>query len=371
MTFDRDDLRAAVSADILSAQQAARLEQFFVSRKGGHAVQDGQESLRFLSNFNDIFITLGLVILFSGITTFVGLSAAPAIASGSMLAGLLVSGPVALLAWLMLEYFCARRRMLLPSMMLTIVFVASCATAGASVFASTLGEVLNDEFFGAFQTAGRLGQVSFGAAALAALAVFLRFRLPFSLAVLALAAAGLVYISFGFGGRIGYIVGGSLSLMLGIATMLAGIWFDIKDPARVSRASDHAFWLHLTAAPQIIAGVSTMVTGSNIFAGSTSATSNSTQAITLLFVLIALGIVSLALNRRALIAASILTFMFTLTFVLNRAGVDGSTLFILVAIIIGGGVVLLGAGWKTARRMVLFAFPKDGIWARVFPPELA
>ena len=53
--FDRTDLRAAVGANILSADQAARLEAFLLSRKddGAGQAQVGQENLRFLANFND------------------------------------------------------------------------------------------------------------------------------------------------------------------------------------------------------------------------------------------------------------------------------------------------------------------------------
>ncbi|MEM6557545.1 MAG: hypothetical protein AAF642_16805, partial [Pseudomonadota bacterium] len=63
--FDRTDLRAAVAANLLSADQASRLEAFLLSRKddGAGNEQIGQENLRFLANFNDIFITLGLGIL--------------------------------------------------------------------------------------------------------------------------------------------------------------------------------------------------------------------------------------------------------------------------------------------------------------------
>jgi len=368
--FERSDLRAAVSANVLSADQASRLENFLLARHAPHEESaTGQENLRFLANFNDIFITLGLVILFTGVTALVGTMVWPAAASGNLLSGVLVSAPVAGLAWLLLEYFCARRRLLLPSMALTIIFVMFCSIASTSVAAAAAQIDFEASVDNLFDTTGMLGLVAFASSAIAAALVYLRFRLPFSLAVLALAIAGALYVSFGFGGRIGYVVGGSLSLMLGIVTMLAAIWFDMKDPERIRKASDNGFWLHLAAAPQIIAGVSTMVTGSNILAGSTSGTDDSAQAMVLLIALLILGLLSLALNRRALIAASILTFMFTLSFVLSKAGFDVSTIFMIVAIIIGGGVVLLGAGWKTARRVTLAFFPRGGIWDRLFPPE--
>lgn len=368
--FDRSDLRAAVGANIMSAEQAARLEAFLLVR-GGHqgAQEDGQENLRFLSNFNDIFITLGLIILFTGVTALAGMMAGPSALSGNLLAGVLIAAPVAGLAWLLLEYFGARRRLLLPSMALSIIFVMFCSIGAVSVAAAMVSTDFEASVSSLFDTTGFLGVTAFASAAVAAGLVFLRFRLPFSLALVALAVAGTMYVSFGFGGNLYYVIGGGLSFLLGVATMLAAIWFDMKDPERIRKASDNAFWLHLAAAPQIIAGVSTMVTGSNILAGSTTGTDNSAQALVLLIVLLALGIVSLALNRRALIAASILTFMFTLSFMLSRAGFEVSSIFMIVAIIIGGGVVLLGAGWKTARRLVLATIPKAGIWGRLFPPE--
>ena len=95
------------------------------------------------------------------------------------------------------------------------------------------------------------------------------------------------------------------------------------------------------------------------------------EGIVLLSSLVLLGLLSLALNRRALIAASLLTFTAALSTVLTETGFDGFSVFALVTILIGGGVVLLGAGWKTARRMALTIFPSGGLWSRLFPPEPA
>ena len=195
--------------------------------------------------------------------------------------------------------------------------------------------------------------------------------MPFSLALSALSAAGAVYVGASFFGDIYQVVGGPLLVLMGAATLAVAILFDMQDPERIRKASDNAFWLHLAAAPQLIYGISALVTGSNILGGSTSGADDASQGITLLIVLLTIGIISLALNRRALIAASLLTFIITLVFVLNRIGLDGFNIFITVTMIIGTGVVLLGAGWKTARRAVLVFFPKDGTWGRVFPPEPA
>ena len=339
---------------------------------GGESYATGQENLRFLANFNDIFITIGLVILFFGITALIGSASMGSIlASGSILSGLIVTLPVAGLAWLMMEYFCARRRLLLPSMALSWIFVTFIALAALVVGASLIGqEAIIDGFDTAdlFRKGGGIGVFVFASAFAASLIVFLRFRLPFALAQAALTAAIAVYIGAGVFGNIMDVVGGPLLILMGGATLLFAVLFDMRDPQRIHKSSDNAFWLHLAAAPQLIWGVSAWVTDSSILTGYTVGADNAMQGIVLLIVLLAIAVVSLALNRRALIAASLLTFIITLSFVLNRVGIDGLNIFVIVSIIIGSGVVLLGAGWKTARRMVLVFFPRGGTWDRIFPP---
>lgn len=71
--FDRTDLAAAVQAGVIEAATAARLEGFIASRRGADSAGD-PESLRFLANFNDIFISIGLVLLVSGILAFAGMA---------------------------------------------------------------------------------------------------------------------------------------------------------------------------------------------------------------------------------------------------------------------------------------------------------
>ena len=375
--FDRGDLRAAIGANVLTAEQASRFEAFLSARKGSgdSGAVIGEENLRFLANFNDIFITIGLIILFFGVTALIGSASMSSIlASGSIMYGLIVTLPVAALAWVMMEYFCARRRLLLPSMALSVIFVLFM-TAAATVIgvSSASNEIMSGEFHpdNLFQQGGSLGVSIWLAALGASLAIFFRFRLPFSLALSAIAAAGAVYTAASFFGDINDVVGGPLLVVMGAATLAIAIMFDMHDPERIRKDSDNAFWLHLAAAPQLIWGVSALVTGSNILGGSTSGADNAMQGIVLLSVLLLIAITSLALNRRALIAASLLTFIITLSFVLNRVGIDGLNIFVTVSIIIGSGVVLLGAGWKTARRMVLVFFPRGGTWDRVFPPEPA
>ncbi len=370
--FDRSDLRAAVAKDIISADQAARLEAFMTSRRQGRdhdeAGAGGMENLRFLANFNDVFITLGLFILFLGISALLGVMAAPAAISDGFNFGaaLIYLVPMTGLTVLLMEYFCARRRLLLPSMFLTLVLTGLASVLAATIQAATFGveDFIRPEFtsliriwdFGIISALGGLG---------AAMFVYWRYRLPFSLAVIAILVAVVFYALTVREGDTMSIFGGPAILTMGLLTLGAAIWFDMKDPERVQKASDNAFWLHLAAAPQVIYGLRGIVTDSVISTGSGA------EGVVLLTSLVLLGLLSLALNRRALIAASLLTFTAALSTVLTETGFDGFSVFALVTILIGGGVVLLGAGWKTARRLALNIFPSGGLWSRLFPPEPA
>jgi hypothetical protein len=154
-------------------------------------------------------------------------------------------------------------------------------------------------------------------------------------------------------------------LIVGLATLAAAIGFDMKDPSRSTRSSDHAFWLHMAAAPQIIFGVRGLLLGSGF------APASMAEASMMLFVLLAFALLSLALNRRALIVSGLVTFAATLWVLVNEFGGGGVNTLMLTALIIGGAIVLLGGGWRTARRGLLKVIPQEGTLGRIFPPEPA
>ena len=371
--IDRDDLKAAVNAGVLSSQQAMRLESFLVNRAkaGTNAVAEGageSENLRFLSNFNDIFITIGLIILFGGFAALFGVVVGSTIGqSGSpLLVGSAMALGIGGLAWVMMEYFCARRRMLLPSMFLAIVVSITGGTLIATIFGSALGiDDLGQSPFEAMDKSMSIALSFFAGSAAAAFAIFRRFGLPFSLFIIAVSAAAVVYMWLFRGAEFQTLYGGFAMFLTGLGTLAIAMIFDMRDPERVTRSSDHAFWLHLAAAPQVIYGISGLITGT------VGSEARQAEAVTLLIVLIAIAVLSLAINRRALIAASLITFIVTLSQIFYESGVGGLTTFITVSMIIGGGVVFIGAGWKTARNAVLKFFPTSGIWGRLFPPEIA
>jgi hypothetical protein len=383
--FDKTDIRAAVEAGAISDEASKRFEAFLKARNDPDRMLD-PENLRFLSNFNDVFLTIGIVVLMTGmgflsaisVTNLLGLNAITepnSIAEGRALADAIrvaiVLSPIPLVAgaWLLAEYFCGKRRLLLPSMALSVVVVLGTAVifAGLASFFIDPVDTANrfDREFNPFELMFNISYVGCAAAALAAGAIFWRFRLPFSLFLLAGAIAMLFYTAVAQLAGVGQVGSGLAALAIGIATLVAAVAFDMKDPTRSTRNSDHAFWLHLAAAPQIILGMRGLLLGSGFAPASTA------EATMMLVVLIAFALLSLALNRRALIVSGLVTFASTLFVLVNEFGGGGVNTVMLVALIIGGAIVLLGGGWRTARRGLLKVFPQEGALGRIFPPEPA
>lgn len=361
--MDRKEIEAARKAGILDDAKAAELEAFVLAERGPGASSD-DENLRFLTNFNDIFISVGLVLLSIGLIVGSGLVLGP---TGS---AVIILTPVLAVLWILLEYFAGRRRLTLPSMTASLMFTGLSMLLMALVasgFADT--DSLANNFFGGvsggLETISSFGLWAGIGGVAAGAAVYARFRLPFALFLIALGVAFAFYITSAANGNVGAVVGGGASLLIGVVTLVVAVIFDGRDPARMSLSSDNAFWLHMAAAPQIMLGLRALFSG-GVFDQSLA----TGEAVALLLALVGFSILSLALNRRALIAAGLISFWVAIK-VLAAEGSGGLASIALPLLLLGGAIVLLGAGWKTARRLVLTFMPSKGIFARIFPPEPA
>ncbi|MEO1475229.1 MAG: hypothetical protein AAFS13_02515 [Pseudomonadota bacterium] len=364
--FERRDLEAARKAGVIDSGTMEKLGDFLDS-KGDPGAPGDPESLRFLANFNDVFISIGLVIL------AFGLSAASGLVLGSSGSFTLIIAPVLIAFWLMLEYFAGRRRLLLPSMTLS-VFVTFLSMLLAAGIGSGLASGVEAGLQGDFDTrifergvniARDFGLWAAGGAMAASGAIFARFRLPFALFLFAVAVAVGIYTLAASYGSMGAILGGTVSFLIGVATLFVAIGFDARDPARNSLSSDNAFWLHFAAAPQIMLGLRGMLTGSGFEPAGTG------EAVALLIALAFFSVMSLALNRRALIAAALLSFWLAIGVLVESAGGSEFSTVTWSLLLLGGAIVLLGGGWSTARRLILAIIPRHGVFARIFPPEPA
>ena len=297
-----------------------------------------EEQFRLLTGFNDVFaaIAIGLLLVaVAGIASLVSpLAAALAIAAVS---------------WMLAEYFTRQRRMALPSILLLLSFVGAVLGAVLIIVSGT-----------ASLAGGSIGPVALAAGGLiavgAAAAHWRRFRVPITIAA-GSAAASLAVVGTAGGvlgpafGLVGVNLTPFLFLVCGVGVFTLAMWFDSRDPARVTRRSDVAFWLHMLASPMLV---------HPLFAGTGLAASAGHPAaagITVLaFVLITL--VALAIDRRALIVSALGYAIFAVQALVGQGGVlpMGSSVGLLI---IGLILVLLSAAWRPARGLLLRLLPAD------------
>ena len=234
--FDKTDIRAAVEAGAIGDEAAKRFEAFLKARNDPDRMLD-PENLRFLTNFNDVFLTIGIVVLMTGlgflsaisVTNMLGLSsmaepnsmvAAQAIADKVRWALILTPLPLIVGAWLLAEYFCGKRRLLLPSMALAIIITWASGVLAAGLASFMVDPVIEaghvESGMNPWNILTGLSYSGFAAAVAASGLFFWRFRLPFSLFLLAGAIAGLFYTAVAQFAGIGQVGSGAAMLVVEI-----------------------------------------------------------------------------------------------------------------------------------------------------------
>lgn len=343
--YTEDDLRTAVASGAISAEAADALRESV--RVGREAPATDEEHFRLINSFNDIFVTIAAILLLVAMAG-IGQAFTPSIDGPPPFSGLLMAAA----AWGMAEYFTRQRRMALPSIVLLLAFVGG-------VFAALLGFVFL--FFGANgfeaqpEAAGILIALTGLATAGAAWVHWKRFMVPITVAA-GVAALTVTVISL-FVTAIGpgsmdepESVFLPLVFISGLAIFALAMRWDSSDRTRQTRRSDVAFWLHLLAAPMIAHPLFTWVgilEGDNIGFG---------VAIGVLAVYLAMGLVALAIDRRALLVSALAYVLVALAFLFDRFGAVELN-FALTALVIGSGLLTLSAFWTPIRRIVVEQLP--------------
>jgi len=358
--YTDSDLEAAVAAGALSPEAAASLRSFVDGSRATPAVDE--EHFRLLTGFNDIFVGIAAAILLLAVG-WIGYYVPPNIE---------VDGPspfmglfVAVTAWGLAEFFTRKRRMALPSIILLLAFVAGVAATTVFGTVGIVGTEPFDDNGAAFTSLLSAG------AAMGALAAWLhwrRFRVPITVAAGAAAAVavvlGLIAAALIGDGRdmseaqaqqIQAMLEGS-ALVLGIGVFLFAMWWDSSDPRRETRRSDVAFWLHLLSAPLIVHPVFSLL-------GLTEGTATTLDGIAVILLYVGLGLVALAIDRRAMLVSALAYVLYALNSLFETYGVVELNVA-LTALIIGSALLLLSAFWHNARRAVVRPLP-PGLQAKL------
>ena len=328
-TFGRAELEAAVAKGVLDRNAADNLAEFLIQNRDVSAGDPDEERLRLITGFNDIFVTIGIALFLGALYYLLGY-------------GLQGSLGIAAASWGLAEVFTKRKRMALPSIVLLVTFVLSCAVSSWHFFAPDL-EISN------FDDSSLHG-LSIGLAAVAASALhWFRFHVPITIAAF---AAGLVAIAItlitSVTGNLILDYPAAVFTPLGIAVFLAAMKFDMSDRNRVTQRTDIAFWLHLLAAPLIVHSiVAPLLTESAVGLGA---------AVAIVSLFAVLSLVALTVDRRALLVSSLLYLGYASSKLLSWSGVASENAGLSI-LIVGGTVLVLSVAWQPLRRIVLQILP--------------
>ncbi len=342
----------------------------------------GEEDLRFLRNFHDVFLSIGILMFAAGLGIATATLLAPAVKEAAEAGGegwrralTLVAGAAsadAAVMWLMAEFFARGRRLFLPSIVILLAFTAFFCVAAAAAYGVVTGidKALFDRLDG-LGVEGAIRQASefflgvSGATALAIFAFYARMKLPFAMGLGAywLAGVGIAATFYAWPEKAEQLMLPA-QLYAGLFLFLLGVYFDARDPERRTRISDNGFWLHLFAAPLILNASLGMTVGAEMIMKQQTG-----AAAVTLFVVFAFAFVSLLINRRALLVAGLLYALISAGFLISKVGLSGAWTAALTLLLMGAAMVLLGGGWHSLRRVVVAPFPKTGLIARIVPPE--
>lgn len=330
-------------------------------------IEDGaDEDLRLVGGGNDLFVTVGIVLLFLGalfgINTFV---------AGNQIIGAAIIG---IAAWVVAEFVTRQHRMKLSSTVLGLIFI-TCVGAILRAQSSNVLDVAALEqnpalILGMRSQIGTQVSLVFGGLILAAIIYFWRFRIPIMAAVIALSFAALVFLWSALliydgvsNGNIALPTMQQVPLVLeralyvplicGFIVFGVALMFDIKDRERFTVWSDCAFWLHVISAPLLVHPLFILATGQDVVLGRIEPGSTATVLLALL--IIGFVYVALAIDRRSLLIPTLAYFgsLGVYYMIENTANTTGVPPFAIILLVIGMLVIMFGAGWQRIRALIV------------------
>ena len=312
--YSQQELDDAVASGVISADAADALRAH-VERQRSTAIPD-EEQFRLITGFNDIFVSIAAAILLFAVgwigqsigqSTGLVIDVRRPLSARSACGCSDRVGPRAVLhrasaGWRFLRSCCC--------------WPSSAACSRPSAFALIRSHRRRPIRTTTTLLGGIVGAASAAVAAGAAWLHWRRFHVPITVAAGAAAVAGdrrSACCSPALGQNIeqakNLILG--FVLLLGIGVFLFAMWWDASDRARLTRRSDVAFWLHLLAAPMIVAP--------DLHAARPQQRARSVgEGLVVVALYVALGLTALAVDRRALLVSALAYVLFALDELFQR-----------------------------------------------------
>ncbi|WP_417414821.1 hypothetical protein [Hoeflea sp.] len=383
--IDETTLDRAVSTGIVSAAQRDALLSLARAQAGDRQVPaenttlSVDDQMRLVGGGNDIFVTVGIVLLFSG-ALFALQAVLPR--DSMMLAALLAGG-----SWIVAEIVTRQKRMRLSSTLLALVFSASVLAILTDFVGAQFNvpDVINTFSLLALKDdALPMGLILGGGLIAAAALYFVRFKVPVLAAVVAIAATGLAFlaamlvyyermvsgsIAAPAPDQLAQVVSSALAIPLvcGLVVFAAAVALDLRDRERQTVWSDCAFWLHVVSAPLLVHPLFILATGQDVLAGRIEPGMGAGIMLGLMIALFVL--VALAIDRRSLLAPTLAYFgSVGIYYLVNgAANTTGIPPFALILLSIGAIVILFGAGWQRIRRLIIHPLLPTSLLERLPP----
>ncbi len=322
--YTDEDLYSAVKAGVLDENSVNLFRKFIESSSNTQSVDE--ENFRLISGFNDIFVAIASLLFLVSSGWLSSLVSKPL--------GFLVA---ALISWFLSVYFVLKRKLALPA----ILFLGAYVVGIFGLSVALLKEYrVNDEISIVLACA---------AATLMTLLHWFKFKVPITVAAGVGCLSGFIISVFviQFPELKGYV--NSVIAACGVMSFLVAMYWDAQDTERKSRKSDVAFWLHLIASPLIVHPVFSLL---GVKDGSASA---SAVAI-VVFMYLVLAIVSLAIDRRALMVSALVYVIYAFSELFKSYGAVSNG-FAISGVFIGAMLIFLSAAWHSVRSNVLKLIP--------------
>ncbi len=345
--FAEDDLQAAVAAGALTASGAQALRAFDAARAPpSRTTGADEEAFRLVTGFNDIFVAIAIVLTLVAAAWLLNQSSP-----------LLAAAGVAVLSWLLAEQFTRVRRMALPSIVLVLAFGLCAVFLGYALAALIVAAPPGNPRI----STRSLAALSFAVAA--AGVHWWRFKVPITVALGTAtawftAALGMALLFVGLQHHVAALVFGG-----GLTMFTTALWFDMRDPARITRRSDVAFWLHLGAAPLIVHPI--FATLGLLGNNGDSSDGAAGRALAAVAIYVGLALVALVIDRRAVLVSGLGYVLFAGGALLGGIG-SLPVGFALAALVVGAVLLAMSTFWRRLRSPLVRLLPPAT--RRLLPP---